>query len=117
MLIHNNDILIIKQEGKMPKGKKQNFTASLKKKVAIEAIKGEKTTAQISSEYQVFPARIHEWKKQLLERCEELFSPNQTRDKNSQNQILLKDQQIEQLQRKIGELVVENDFYKKKFLL
>jgi transposase-like protein len=52
----------------MPKRQKNNHSPLLKKQVAIKAIKGERTIAQISSEHNIFPARIHEWKKLLLKK-------------------------------------------------
>nr|VFK15991.1 MAG: Transposase [Candidatus Kentron sp. LFY] len=50
----------------MAKGRNQH-SAQLKAKVALEAVKGQKTTSQLSSEYQIHPTVINRWKKQLLE--------------------------------------------------
>jgi transposase len=93
--------------------KKNNFSTSVKKQVVIETLKGEKTLAQISAEYGVAPNRIYQWKKIFLENCEKVFSDS----KGQEGKVLLqqKDHEISKLQQKIGELVIENDFYKKKF--
>ena len=99
----------------MPKGQKNIYSPSFKKQVALEAIKGDKTIAQIASEYKVLPARIHLWRKQLLSSCEQVFIDELPGDKIITKQLLEKDQQIESLQKKVGELTMANDFYKKKF--
>ena len=97
----------------MSQGQKNNHSPLLKKQVAIEAIKGEKTIAQISSEYKIFPARIHEWKKLLLEKGDQIFATSKTEIQLTTN-LKAKEEEIEKLQRKIGQLVIENDFFKKK---
>lgn len=99
----------------MPRGKKNNYTPAFKKQIAIEAIKGEKTIAQIAALYKVFPARIHQWRKQLLQGCEQVFIDDKPQDKIITKQLLDKSSQIEDLQKKVGELTMANDFYKKKF--
>ena len=99
----------------MPRGQKNNYSPSFKKQIALEAIKGEKTIAQISALYKVFPARIHQWRKQLLQGCEQVFVDDNPKDKIIAKKLLEKDFQIEDLQKKVGELTMANDFYKKKF--
>jgi putative transposase len=54
--------------------KRRKFTGKFKAKVALEAVKGVKTLAQLASEYQVHPNQVSEWKKQLLAHAAELFS-------------------------------------------
>lgn len=97
----------------MPKGQKNNHSPLFKKQVAIEAIKAEKTIGQISSEYKVFPPRIHEWKKLLLEKGDQIFTTSKTEIQLT-TKLKVKEEEIEKLQRKIGQLVIENDFFKKK---
>ncbi len=99
----------------MPKGQKNSYTPSFKKQVALEAIKGDKTIAQIASEFKVFPARIHQWRKQILLSCEQVFIDEKPSDKAFNKSLLEKNEQIESLQKKVGELTMANDFYKKKF--
>ena len=85
------------------KRKYRNHTASFKAKVAIEAAKEEKTTAELVQEYGVHASQIGAWKKQLLDNATELFE-NKT-DKRKDSEADIKD-----LQAKVGELVVERDF-------
>jgi transposase-like protein len=54
--------------------KRRQFTDKFKAKVALEAIKGVKTLAELASEYQVHPTQITGWRKQLLAHASELFS-------------------------------------------
>lgn len=54
-------------------GKKRNRpTSSFKAKVALAAIKEVKTVSELASQYGVHPTQIHQWKRQLLERAEEI---------------------------------------------
>jgi len=94
--------------------KKNLYSAQFKKKVALEAIAANKTIAQISSEYSVMPARIQQWKKLLIDNAQQVFE--QSKKNRVSGDILQKNQQIEKLQQKVGELYVENDFFKKKLL-
>lgn len=54
--------------------KRRQFTDKFKAKVALEAIKGVKTLAELASEYQVHPNQISGWRKQLFAHAPELFS-------------------------------------------
>ena len=56
------------------KNKRRNHTAQFKAKVAFEAAKGDKTIAELASEYEVHPTQITQWRKQLLELLPEIFS-------------------------------------------
>jgi len=88
-------------------GKRKNYTPELKAKIAIEAIKGEKSISQIASEFGVHPALVTRWKKQFLENSHKVFSENATKEKELQNTI-------EELYKQIGKLKVERDFLSKK---
>lgn len=89
-------------------GMHRKFEAALKAKVALEAIKGEKTLAQISSEYGVHATQVTQWKKELIQRSIELFTkPNNTM---AQQQEELTDK----LHKTIGEITMENNWLKKK---
>ncbi len=86
----------------------RKFEAALKAKVALEAIKGEKTLAQISSEYGVHATQVTQWKQELIQRSIELFTkPNNTM---AQQQEELTDK----LHKTIGEITMENNWLKKK---
>jgi transposase len=89
--------------------RRKKYTPAEKAKIALEAIKGELTLAQIASKYCVHATQIHAWKKQLMAYLPDAFS-----EKNKQEKIL-HDQEISELYEQIGRLKVENDFLKKKF--
>ena len=57
----------------MNKKDKRKFTAAFKIKVALEALKGQSTVAEIAKSYDLHPSQIMDWKKTLYERWEELF--------------------------------------------
>ena len=56
------------------KNKRRNHSALFKAKVALEAAKGNKTMAELASEFGVHPSQITQWKKQLLESMQDIFS-------------------------------------------
>ena len=53
---------------------KKTFSSEFKAKVAIEALKGHKTTNELATEFEVHPTQINSWKKQLLDESKNLFS-------------------------------------------
>jgi transposase-like protein len=85
----------------MSKRPRRNHGAAFKAKVALEAIKGEKTIVELAERFQVHPNQITEWKRQLLERAEEVFS----REKKTETGT-----DVKELHAKIGQLAMENDF-------
>jgi len=85
----------------MSKRPRRNHGAAFKAKVALEAIKGERTIIEIAERFQVYPNQVTEWKKQLLERAEEVFS----RDKKVED-----GPSVKELHAKIGQLAMENLF-------
>lgn len=78
-------------------------------KVALEAVRGEKTIAQLSSEYGVHPNQIGQWRKRLLKELPDIFSGR--RKKAGQDREALE----AELYQQIGQLKVELDWLKKKF--
>ena len=88
---------------------RKNISAELKSKVAIEALKGQKTINEIASLYEVQPAQVSAWKKQMQESAILFFS--KTKEKSVKESEEIKDN----LYRKIGQLEVENEFLKKKW--
>lgn len=87
--------------------KRRKFGAAERYRVALEAIKGELTMAEISSKYRVHVTQINKWKKQALEYLAASFTDKTKRVENH-------DQEFAELYRQIGKLKVENDFLKKK---
>lgn len=53
--------------------KRRKFDEKFKSKVALEAIRGMKTLAQLAAEYQVHPNQVSEWKKQVVQHAADLF--------------------------------------------
>jgi putative transposase len=66
---------------------RRKFTEKFKAKVALEAIKGVKTLAELASEYQVHPNQVSEWKKQLLARAPEIFSRKNSGPGKSEDEL------------------------------
>ena len=89
------------------KNKRRNHSAAFKAKVALAAIKGEKTIAELASEYEVHPNQITQWKKKLLDSTQEVFSHSRQRDRQKQDEL------TEHLYQQIGQLKVELDWLKK----
>jgi transposase-like protein len=90
--------------------RRKNYEPTFKARVALEAIKEEKTLAQLGSEYGVHPNQIAQWKKQLLERLPTLFTDKRKREEKEGEALQ------EELYKQIGQLKVENEWLKKKSL-
>lgn len=90
---------------------RKQYSADLKVKVALEAIKCQKTTNEIASEYGVHPSQISQWKKQALDGLPQLFS---RQEKNRERTEAENETTIANLYQQIGQLKVEVDYLKKK---
>ena len=89
--------------------KRRNFSAAFKAKVALEALAGEVTLAELSVRHKVHPNLITKWKRQASEGMVDVFSGKKgVRDGSY-------DAEIKDLHAKIGELTVEKDFLSKAF--
>jgi len=76
----------------------------LKAKVAIAALKGDKTLAELAQQYDVHPTQITDWKTQLLERSSVVFGESSAKESGPD---------VQTMQAKIGQLTLENDFLEK----
>lgn len=90
---------------------RKSFSPEFMAKVALAAIKGDMTTAELSSKYEVHRSQINNWRKRALEEFREVFRGK--RDKSIKDSEKI----IDELYRQIGQLKVENDWLKKKALL
>lgn len=88
--------------------KRKNHKPAFKARVALEAIKGERTAADLASQFGVHPTQIHQWKKALLDGAPEVF------ERGYKSAPQTNPEQIKDLHAKIGELTVERDFLSKK---
>ena len=87
--------------------KRRQFSAEFKAKVALEALRGELTVAEIAKKHEVHPNMIAGWKRRLSEEAAGLFA----RGKGEADQA--SEAQVKELHAKIGQLTVEADFLKK----
>ena len=87
----------------MPQGRRKHSPA-FKARVALEALKGQETVAQLAARYEVHPGQIQAWKKALVEGTSGVFSNGQ--EEKSKNDASL----IARLYQEIGHLKVERDF-------
>ncbi len=97
-----------KKEARYGQKHAERTHGAFKAKVALEAIKGEKTLAQLSSEFEVHANQIGQWRKQLLKELPNLFSDRRKKQDKEQDDL------ISELYRQIGQLKVEVDWLKKK---
>jgi len=85
----------------MARRPRRNHSPQFKAKVALEAVKGEQTVAELSQRFDVHPNQITQWKTQLLERSADVFGGGEPKEPPVD---------VKTLHAKIGELTLENDF-------
>ena len=89
--------------------KRRNFSSDFKAKVALAAIRGDGTIAELAARYQVHPNMIGKWKRMAVEGLKDTFDRGTSRVHRGH------EEEVKQLQAKIGELVVERDFLARAF--
>jgi transposase len=87
---------------------RKRHTTEFKAKVAVEAIRQQKTTNELTAEYGIHATQINTWKKLALAAIPAAFSSQQAKGQESQQA------EIDELHRQIGQLVAERDWLKKK---
>jgi len=85
----------------MSKRPRRNHSSIFKAKVALDAIRGEKTLAELAKVHDVHPNQINDWKNQLLERAASVFGGESA---------AAPPVDLKELHAKIGQLALENDF-------
>jgi transposase-like protein len=97
-----------REESTKMAGKRRQHTGEFKAKVALAALKTDKTMNELASQFQVHPLQISQWKKQAVEGLPELLADRRrTREKDGQ-------ELVDTLYQQIGQLKVELDWLKKK---
>jgi transposase-like protein len=82
-------------------------SAAFKQKVAIEALKGDRTVNEIAKDYGVHPVQVSQWKKELIEGAELIFEKRKRKNSDVETEKAA-------LERKVGQLTIEIDWLKKK---
>lgn len=90
------------------KKQRKTYTSEFKVKIALEAIKGQRTINEIASHYELHPNQVTQWKKHAIEGLPDLFSARRERAANDDEALK------SQLYQQIGQLKVEVDWLKKK---
>lgn len=91
----------------------RRYTSEFKAKIAIEALKADKTLAEIASEYEISVKNIQNWKKTFLENSEMVFKKAQT-EKQHKEELKEKEKMIDELYKEVGNLTVQVNWVKKK---
>ena len=89
--------------------KRRVFTASFKAKIALEAIRGHHTIAELAKKHKLHPTQINLWKKQLLDGAELAFEGGGAAEKEKSDEP-----RAEELYEQIGRLKVQLEWVKKK---
>jgi transposase-like protein len=97
----------------MSQKKMKKYASKLKAKIVIEALKNDRTIAEIASEYNTHPKNIQNWRKHFLEHVECVFNQDNLLNEYKEK-IRTKDDEVEQLYRTVGKLTAQLDWAKKK---
>jgi putative transposase len=87
---------------------RRKFSATLKARVAIEALKGQRSISDLAGQHQLHPNQITQWKQQLLDSAERIFVDGRSSEKKDHEDL------VARLYQQIGQLKVELDWLQKK---
>jgi transposase len=90
------------------KGKRRVFGGPFRAKVALAAVKGDKTLSQLADQFEVHANQVSAWRKELVERAAELFEDRRRRQRDDESASQ------EELYQQIGRLKMEVEWLKKK---
>ena len=85
------------------KRKRRNHSASFKAKVALAAIRGDKTLTELAEQFDVHPNQIQDWRRKLLDKADQVFDGGGSSASESEHKF-------KELHAKIGQLTMERDF-------
>jgi len=83
---------------------RRRFTGEFKARVALEALRGDKTVQEIAAKHKVHPNQVGTWKRQAIEGLSEVFSNGPERERQDH------EGEVRELHAKIGQLMMERDF-------
>ena len=86
---------------------RRRFTSDFKARVALEALRGDKTVQEIAARHQVHPNQVSTWKRQAMDGLDGVFSNGPERERQDH------EGEVRDLHAKIGQLTVERDFLSK----
>ena len=92
----------------MKSRQRRSFSAEMKARIALEAIKEQKTIQEIASRYRVHPSQVTNWKRQAIQGAAELFADRRSQPDTSEEALKA------ELYQQVGQLQVELDWLKKK---
>jgi transposase len=87
---------------------RRKHSSGFKAQIALEAVRGEMTVAELAKKYQVHPGQVQAWKAEALSKFEGIFERGGGGEVKSDTQVAV-------LERKVGQLTIENDFLKKSW--
>ena len=90
----------------MTRRKRRNHSSAFEAKVALAALNGENTLAELGEQFDVHPNQIQDWKKRLAEGAEDVFGGKAVEAQHMEREV-------EKLHAKVGQLTMENDFLSK----